>query len=231
MAFVELCEGYLGVKPNFVLWRYFFGVSLQRGPGGAPTPMGCAGNLLRSTLSGDYIPIWLSSSNKGWHRQWFYLKNDADAALPDYTRKTFDGRSESWHWGVTKKEGGLLGGAIIEECHWQRVLPLMARALPLHAMGPSQPWVGTAMSDELPTREEVVDRLREALSSAEAVFPVPDCPQMRPRAGFMTFVSLRPTRPFLFSLVFWVPFLPLTPFCFPFFASPSKPQAFTSPGA
>jgi hypothetical protein len=30
MAFVTLCEGYLGIKPYFELWKYFFVCSLQK---------------------------------------------------------------------------------------------------------------------------------------------------------------------------------------------------------
>jgi hypothetical protein len=26
-----------------------------------------------------------SSSNKGWHQRWFYLRSNADAPLPPYT--------------------------------------------------------------------------------------------------------------------------------------------------
>jgi hypothetical protein len=28
-------------------------------------------------------------SNKGWHQKWFYLRSDADAPLPPYTRRYF----------------------------------------------------------------------------------------------------------------------------------------------
>ena len=28
MAFIAMCEGYLGIEPHFELWRYFFSVSL-----------------------------------------------------------------------------------------------------------------------------------------------------------------------------------------------------------
>ncbi|XP_066356955.1 uncharacterized protein [Miscanthus floridulus] len=30
MAFIALCEGYLGIEPHFELWRYFFSISLQK---------------------------------------------------------------------------------------------------------------------------------------------------------------------------------------------------------
>jgi hypothetical protein len=29
-AFIALCVGYLGTKPHFELWRYFFSVSLHK---------------------------------------------------------------------------------------------------------------------------------------------------------------------------------------------------------
>ena len=30
VAFVALCEGFLGISPHFELWRYFFAVNLQK---------------------------------------------------------------------------------------------------------------------------------------------------------------------------------------------------------
>ena len=30
MAFIVLCEGYLGIEPHFELWRYFFSISLLK---------------------------------------------------------------------------------------------------------------------------------------------------------------------------------------------------------
>jgi hypothetical protein len=30
VAFIALCEGYLGARPNYTLWRYFFYVELLR---------------------------------------------------------------------------------------------------------------------------------------------------------------------------------------------------------
>jgi hypothetical protein len=30
VAFVVLCEGYLGIEPHFELWKYFLAVSLQK---------------------------------------------------------------------------------------------------------------------------------------------------------------------------------------------------------
>ena len=44
MAFVALCEEYLGIEPHFELWKYFFVVELQkkeRKKLDLAVPMGC----------------------------------------------------------------------------------------------------------------------------------------------------------------------------------------------
>ena len=45
-AFIVLCEGYLGIEPNFELWKYFFVVELQKKKekkkSDLAVPMGCA---------------------------------------------------------------------------------------------------------------------------------------------------------------------------------------------
>ena len=46
-AFVALCEGFLGISPDFDLWRYFFAVTLQKKREKSDRqelhmPMGCA---------------------------------------------------------------------------------------------------------------------------------------------------------------------------------------------
>jgi hypothetical protein len=79
-AFVVLCEGYLGIGPDFDLWRYFFTVTLQRTKGKGRQVdrhwlMGCAGIHLRNNRVGKYMTLKLVTSNKGWHSHWFYLKN------------------------------------------------------------------------------------------------------------------------------------------------------------
>ena len=49
-------------------------------------PMVCVGIQLWNNWVGEYPSMWLLTSNKGWHSQWFYLKNDAAALLSEFTR-------------------------------------------------------------------------------------------------------------------------------------------------
>jgi hypothetical protein len=52
-TFIALCAGYLGIRPYFNLWRYFFTVALlkTKGKHGRPDhhlPVGCGGVHLRN---------------------------------------------------------------------------------------------------------------------------------------------------------------------------------------
>ena len=47
----------------------------------------------------------LSTSNKGWHLHWFYIKNDAAALLLEFTGRLIEEVPESWRrWGVPEKD-------------------------------------------------------------------------------------------------------------------------------
>jgi hypothetical protein len=93
-AFVTLCKGYLGIEPHFELWRYFFAVSLlkkrERNKPNLSVLMECTGIHLQSHQANEYMSLQLSRSNKGWHAQWFYLKNDTTAPLLEFTGRLIE---------------------------------------------------------------------------------------------------------------------------------------------
>jgi hypothetical protein len=88
--FVAVCEGYLGIDPHWDLWTHFFSAELFALPTGerrvcaAVRAGGCILQLRQSRAS-QYIPAVLASSNKGWQRRWFYLRND-DERLPSFSQ-------------------------------------------------------------------------------------------------------------------------------------------------
>ena len=84
-AFVALCEGYLGIEPHFELWKYFFTIELQKKKKRPDLvlSMGCASIRLQGSRASEYMSIPLLKSNKGWHKLWFYLRNDAAATPTD----------------------------------------------------------------------------------------------------------------------------------------------------
>ena len=79
----------------------------------------------------------LSTSNKGWHSQWFYVKDDVAAPLPAFSERIIEEVSGSWKWGVSDKdkkrikdhlaalqilkERGIKGSGIIGTYHARRV--------------------------------------------------------------------------------------------------------------
>ena len=68
-------------------------------------PMGCAFIQLCNNRVNEYPPMRLSTSNKGWHSHWFYVKNDATTPLPKFTGCLIEVVSESWRrWGVPEKD-------------------------------------------------------------------------------------------------------------------------------
>ena len=67
--------------------------------------MGCAGIHLQNNQVDEYPSMHLSTSNKGWHSHWFYVKNDTAAPLPEFTGRLIEEVPESWRrWGVPEKD-------------------------------------------------------------------------------------------------------------------------------
>ena len=66
--------------------------------------MGCAGISLCHNRVNEYPPMCLSTSNKGWHSHWFYVRNDAAAPFPEFTERLIEEVLESWKWGGPDKD-------------------------------------------------------------------------------------------------------------------------------
>ena len=66
--------------------------------------MGCVSIHLRNNQANDYPLMRLSTSNKGWHSKWFYVKDDMAAPLPVYSGHLIKEVLGSWKWGVPDKD-------------------------------------------------------------------------------------------------------------------------------
>ena len=109
--------------------------------------MGCAGIHLHNNRVNEYPLMRLSTSNKGWHSHWFYVKDDVAAPLLAFSGCIIEEVPGSWKWGVPDKdkkrikdhlvalqilkERGVKGSGVIGAYHTWRVAPLMSRTLPL----------------------------------------------------------------------------------------------------
>ena len=71
--------------------------------GGEKGPRGSAGRWLhpqlRQARAPQYIPAILASSNKGWQRRWFYLRND-DRRLPSFAQRVVTVAADAWRYGT-----------------------------------------------------------------------------------------------------------------------------------
>ena len=89
------------------------------------------------------------------------------------------------------------GSGIIGAYHMRKVAPLMERALPLHQMVPGASLEGMVLVDEALPPTEVVQCIKEAMEPSkdnagivlDFMYPVPGHPPMRPKPGFINFVS------------------------------------------
>ena len=71
--------------------------------GGEEGPCSGAGRRLHSlaeaVAGAQYIPAILASSNKGWQRRWFYLRNDGEL-LPPFSQRVVTAATDAWRHGT-----------------------------------------------------------------------------------------------------------------------------------
>jgi hypothetical protein len=169
--FVAVCEGYLGIAPHWDLWTHLFFAELFASPTGerkvrAAVRAGGCTLLLRQSRASQYIPAILASSNKGWQRRWFYLRNDGEL-LPPFSQRVVTTATDAWCHGTPDerqknlkpllqalealRKGGLTAAGVIAAIHRRRVFPLVERRLSLWEMTPEADLEGSRMSsDPLP---------------------------------------------------------------------------------
>jgi hypothetical protein len=159
---------------------------------------------LRQARAQQYIPAILTSSNKGWQRRWFYLRND-DGRLLSFSQRVVTAAGGNWRYGAPRerqknlqpllkaleelREGGLTAVGVVAAIHRRRVLPLTERRLPLWEMTPGVDLEGLQMSsDPLPA-----DDLRRRVAGTVGKLDVGAFSQlsMRPDRGCVSLVSVR----------------------------------------
>jgi hypothetical protein len=207
--FVALCEGYLGIAPHWDLWTHLFSAELFASPTGerrvraAVRAGGCILQLRQSRAS-LYIPAILASSNKGWQRRWFYLRNDGEM-LPPFSQRVVTAAADTWRYGTPHdrqknlepllkalevlRKGGLTAAGVIVAIHRRRVLPLAERWLPLWEMTPEADLEGSQMSSDPLPIDVLHGRVAVALGKPDA--SAFSQPLMRPDHGCVTLVSVR----------------------------------------
>jgi hypothetical protein len=146
-AFEAMCKGYLGISTHWNLFQYFFRFTCLR-DGSCAATIACANLRTKQGRDDDYISVTLTSSNSGWHKRWFYLRNDPEFALPSFTGCSIAKSQRNWADSPAKKEqekmlklhwvmlgrlrnAGVTLAEVIGQYHARGVVPLRRRPLRL----------------------------------------------------------------------------------------------------
>jgi hypothetical protein len=91
-VFVHFCEAFLGIKPQWVLFRKFFRVKPQPSAN-YPQVVGGADIQMREDAAEQYLAYKLIDSNQDWKSKWFFITNHHQE-LPKPSRK--QSKHQSW---------------------------------------------------------------------------------------------------------------------------------------
>jgi hypothetical protein len=198
----------LGIDPHWDLWTHLFSAELFALTTGekkvrmAVRAGGCTLQL-RQGRAQQYIPAILVSSNKGWQRRWFYLRND-DGRLPSFYQRVVTAAGSNWRWGATRekqeklqpllealqrlRDGGLTAAGVVAAIHCWRVLPLAERRLPLSEMKQGVDLEGLQMSSASLSADDLHRRVVGTVGRLDANALTQ--PVMHPERGYMSLVSV-----------------------------------------
>jgi hypothetical protein len=199
----------LGIDPHWERWTHLVSAALFASTTEAKKVRmavragGCTLQLRPGRLQ-QYIPATLVSSNKGWQRQWFYLRND-DERLPSFSQRVVTATGTNWRWGATRekqeklqplldalqklRDDGLTAAGVVAAIHRRRVLPLAERRLPLSEMKSGVDLEGSQMSSVSLSVDDLRRRVAGTVGRLDAGALTQ--PVMRPERGYVSLVSVR----------------------------------------
>lgn len=95
--FITLCEAFLGVQPNWALWKRIF---FCRRNGSPNVAYNIGGVVISVRPTVDYFDVKLPDSVQGWRKKWLYIQEENHGCAEDNI-PPFDGaekifRRRSW---------------------------------------------------------------------------------------------------------------------------------------
>ncbi|KAK1603868.1 hypothetical protein QYE76_027541 [Lolium multiflorum] len=194
--FITLCEAFLGVQPNWALWKRIF---FCRRNGSPNVAYNIGGVVISVRPTVNYFDVKLPDSVQGWRKKWLYIQEENHGCAEDNI-PPFDGaekifRRRSWDAEATEEErvstealiarihelqntrGKELSGIQITAYFLRtRVQPLQARKYPLWR------YAGSEDVDRLSVDLEVKDleKLVRKISSLNKKDPVPASCRVKP---------------------------------------------------
>ena len=102
-GFVTVCEAFLGMEPHADFFRQMFSRrALSEGKPHMIAPVGGFTLQNKPSASGSYPVYTPYDSNRGWHGEWFYIRNPVEAPFPPFI-DTRPERLDSWSWGPASR--------------------------------------------------------------------------------------------------------------------------------
>ncbi|KAK1685688.1 hypothetical protein QYE76_046536 [Lolium multiflorum] len=103
--FITLCEAFLGVQPNWALWKRIF---FCRRNGSPNVAYNIGGVVISVRPAVDYFDVKLPDSVQGWRKKWLYIQEENHGCAEDNI-PPFDGaekilRRRSWDADATEEE-------------------------------------------------------------------------------------------------------------------------------
>jgi hypothetical protein len=182
--FIYFCEAFLGIEPQWDLFRFLFRVKPQP-TSKNPSVVGGASIQLRQQAGDKYLSYKFPSNIPGWKNHWFYIENHAPelpeksnrppVVRPEWNielpRGDMDQVEELLDIIVAHKEMGVTGASVMFSFFKRRVQPIQQR----HILGfkykdaedPSR------MCAEELMDEAAVTRVRRVLLDVDAVPYIP----------------------------------------------------------
>ncbi|KAK1649127.1 hypothetical protein QYE76_066932 [Lolium multiflorum] len=103
--FITLCECFLGVQPNWALWKRIFCLR-RNGSHGVAYNIGGVVICVRSDV--DYFDVKFPDSVQGWRKRWLYVHEESSDSM-EYNIAPFDGKTKilrhrSWDAEASEEE-------------------------------------------------------------------------------------------------------------------------------
>ncbi|KAK1692722.1 hypothetical protein QYE76_009419 [Lolium multiflorum] len=194
--FITLCECFLGVQPNWALWKRI--VCLRRnGSHGVAYNIGGVVICVRSDV--DYFDVKFPDFVQGWRKKWLYVHEESSDSV-EYNISPFDGKTKilrrrSWDAEATEEEksatealmtrirelqntrGKELSGIQITAYFLRiRVQPLQARKNPLWMYADDEDV--ERLSKDLPVKD--LEKLIQRISKLNKKDIIPSSCQVKP---------------------------------------------------
>ncbi|KAK1648793.1 hypothetical protein QYE76_066598 [Lolium multiflorum] len=194
--FITLCECFLGVQPNWALWKRIFCLR-RNGSHGVAYNIGGVVICVRSDV--EYFDVQFPDSVQGWRKKWLYVHEESSDSV-EYNIAPFDGRAKilrrrSWDAEATEEEksatealmtrihelqntrGKELSGIQITAYFLRiRVQPLQARKNPLWMYAGDEDV--ERLSKDLPVKD--LEKLIRRISKLNKKDTIPSSCQVKP---------------------------------------------------